>query len=46
MSCYLRFRTLGYVGTSFREDYRAVLERYVDDARCDAVLALLAGVLV
>ncbi len=36
---------LGYVGTHAREDYRAVLERYVDGARCEAVLALLAGVL-
>ncbi len=36
---------LGYVGTNERQDYRTVLERYVDAGRCDAVLGLLAGVL-
>jgi hypothetical protein len=36
---------LAYVATDRREDYRAVLERHVDRSRCDAILALLVGVL-
>ncbi len=37
---------LCYVGTAERDEYRAVLEQYVDSARCEAILGLLAGVFI
>jgi len=36
---------LAYVGTNRREDYRVALAPFVDEARVEALLALLAGYL-